>query len=276
MTNALLAQATIHISSAIPGTNLNTGGNVSPGSFVANFYQFALLIGGILAFGAMIYGGVKNAISGGNPTMQSEGKKWIWSALYGLLLLGGAYIILYTVNPNLINLNLPTLESIDIPSPGTSFNLPNGQLCENTATGYTCGTSSGLTQAGAQQILAQVGITERSSGNCSDQNNPNCTSLQGMQMTTVMELENLKENCNCNVTITGGTEVGHAAGDVSHLNGYKADIDPNSTVSTYITNNFTPLGPRSSDGAQQFKDPLTGAIYAREGSHWDITVPPPH
>jgi hypothetical protein len=98
----------VTISPAIPGVNVN-GANASPGAWVSNFYQFALLIGGILAFGAIVYGGVKSAISAGNPSAISEARQWIWSALIGLLLLGGAYIILNTINPNLLNLNLPTL-----------------------------------------------------------------------------------------------------------------------------------------------------------------------
>lgn len=98
----------VSISPAIPGLN-TTGANAAPGAFIANFYQYALLISGVLAFGAIVYGGVLHAISAGNPSKQSEGKSWIWSALIGLLLLGGAYIILNTVNPNLVNLNLPML-----------------------------------------------------------------------------------------------------------------------------------------------------------------------
>ncbi len=101
----------VTISPAIPGLN-TTGANAAPGAFIANFYQFALLISGILAFGAIVYGGVLHAISAGNPAKQSEGKSWIWSALIGLLLLAGAYIILNTINPNLINLNLPALSPI--------------------------------------------------------------------------------------------------------------------------------------------------------------------
>ncbi len=277
--HAAFAQATIKISSGIPGTNPTTGAGTSPGAFIANFYQFALLIGGILAFGAIVFGGVKSAISAGNPSAISEARQWIWSALLGLLLLGGAYIILYTINPNLINLNLPALSPLNISTAGTPFTLPNGQLCENTDTGSSCATSGGLDQATAQASLAAFGITTTSSGNCTDQSNPRCTSLQGMQQSTVNELVQFKQMCQqsnsgCTVTVTGGTEVGHANGDISHLNGYKADIDPNPQVSSFITQNFTPIGTRSSDGAAQFKDPVSGAIYAREGTHWDITVPP--
>jgi hypothetical protein len=96
----------ISVSSAIPGTNATSSG---PGAYIANFYQLALLAGGIIAFGAIVYGGVLYAVSAGNASKQTEGKEWITSALLGLLLLAGAWLILYTINPNLVNLSLPNL-----------------------------------------------------------------------------------------------------------------------------------------------------------------------
>ena len=101
----------VTISTSIPGNNSNTG-NASPGAFIANFYQFALVLGGILAFGVVVFGGVKYAASAGNSSAQSDAKEWIWGALLGLLLLGGAYFILKVVNPQLVNLNLPTLNQV--------------------------------------------------------------------------------------------------------------------------------------------------------------------
>src|SRR5665213_1497883 len=90
--------AAITINPNLPGvTNVSTAG---PAGWVASFYNFALIISGILAFGAIVFGGFKYATSAGNPTGQSEGRAWIWSALLGLLLLGAAYLILQTINPN--------------------------------------------------------------------------------------------------------------------------------------------------------------------------------
>jgi len=86
-----------------------TSTNCSPGNFINYFYQFALMIGGLLAFGVIVYGGVRYATSAGNPSGQHEAKEWVQGALLGLVLLAGAYLILYTVNPNLVQLGLPTL-----------------------------------------------------------------------------------------------------------------------------------------------------------------------
>ncbi len=109
----ILAFAQAKISLAIPGS-YSIATSTPPGYVIANFYQFALSIGGLLAFGAIVYGGVKYVASGGNPSAQSEAKEWIWSALLGLLLLVCAYFVLTAINPNLVHLDLPTLSPVSI------------------------------------------------------------------------------------------------------------------------------------------------------------------
>src|ERR1700722_20481381 len=94
-------QATISINPNLPGPQSATAG---PCGWVVNFYDFALIISGILALGAIVYGGFMYATSAGNASRQSEGRSWIWSALLGILLLACAYLILKTVNPNLVSL----------------------------------------------------------------------------------------------------------------------------------------------------------------------------
>jgi len=144
--------ATFTVSTAIPGSHAITTGPNGVAGIVANFYEFALLIGGIMALGAIVWGGVKYTWAAGNPSGQSEGKEWIKSALYGLLLLAGAYVILNTINPQLLNLGLPTLQEVTVPAntPGTGTGTctaenacsvtnqtgccPTGQKCQVDAT----------------------------------------------------------------------------------------------------------------------------------------------
>lgn len=131
----------VTISTAIPGTNANSTSS-SPGAFVANFYQFALIIGGILAFGVIVYGGVRYMTSAGNPSGASDAKEWIEAALLGLLLLAGAYFILSVVNPQLLNLNLPTLQAANVQSGGGGSQTTSGNcgVCGGTCNG-TCAFS---------------------------------------------------------------------------------------------------------------------------------------
>jgi hypothetical protein len=108
----IAALAQVPISVSVPGnSNPGSSATAGPGSYIANFYQFALLIGGVLALAVVVYGGILYMTSVGNPSGQSEAKEWLWAALWGILLLAGAYLILEIINPQLLNLNLPTLQN---------------------------------------------------------------------------------------------------------------------------------------------------------------------
>lgn len=76
-------------------------------NYIRRVYQFAIGISGILAVGMIVAGGIFYTVSAGKPDMQNEGKDMIFSALWGLALLFGAYIILNTINPRLTELREP-------------------------------------------------------------------------------------------------------------------------------------------------------------------------
>jgi len=130
------------IATSVPGVS----SSASPSGWIENFYTFALLVGGILAFGAIAYGGVKYAFAHGNASGESEAKAWIWSALLGLLLLGSAYIILDTVNPNLVTLALPNVGEVNLGTPVSDAcgGCPNGGTCN----GGTCIGAGGAVYCG--------------------------------------------------------------------------------------------------------------------------------
>ena len=92
----------------LPGQNSGEVAKTGPIGFVQQFYNFGLMIGGVLAFGAIVYGGIKYTFAAGNPSGQSEGKDWIKSALLGLLLLALATLLLRTINPTLATPTLPS------------------------------------------------------------------------------------------------------------------------------------------------------------------------
>ena len=80
--------------------------------FLKGFFDFALVIAGVLAVGMIVVGGIFYSISGA-VDKKSLGKEMIMGALWGLLLLLASYVILRTVNPELVNLNLPPLEQVE-------------------------------------------------------------------------------------------------------------------------------------------------------------------
>ncbi|CAF0733374.1 unnamed protein product [Adineta steineri] len=129
----------------------------------------------------------------------------------------------------------------------------------------------GCTQTHAT-ALAQIkaaGIGISSSGGCSDRNKPTCTSLDQVRCNTINCLKVLRTSSGCALTVTGGTETGHAGGTYSHSTGYKIDVSLNTCINSYVTNTFTYIGKRG-DGADQYRA-ASGNVYAKEGNHWDIT-----
>lgn len=67
----------------------------------------------------------------------------------------------------------------------------------------------------AVAILTSAGIGIYSSGGCSDKSNPKCTSLDGIHSECIDGANGIitfKQVSGCSITITGGTEVGHASG----------------------------------------------------------------
>lgn len=77
---------------------------------VKYIYIVSLVAGAILAFGILIWAGILYIISAGNPARQQEARAYIGSAVLGLLLLLGAYLILNTINPALVELRFPNLQ----------------------------------------------------------------------------------------------------------------------------------------------------------------------
>ncbi len=118
------AQLALAIDIAVPdianpaGTGGVAAGNVT--GWVDNFYKFSLIAGVFLAVGVIVWAGLRYTLAAGNPSTQSDAKDQILQALLGLILLFGAYLILYTINPNLVNLRLETLNSVSVTAPAVN------------------------------------------------------------------------------------------------------------------------------------------------------------
>ena len=86
------------------------------GDYIAQFYTFSLAIAGFLALGAIIVGAIQYIVSAGNAAQQSDARDRIFQALLGLGLLFGAYLILYTISPGLVELREPHIDPAKLPS----------------------------------------------------------------------------------------------------------------------------------------------------------------
>ncbi len=85
--------------------------------FIIGIYTYFAGVVGILATVMIMYGGVKYLISMGSPQRMSDAKDTIFSAVVGLVLVLGAYMLLNLINPNLTDLKVANIDSI-VPTDG--------------------------------------------------------------------------------------------------------------------------------------------------------------
>ena len=69
------------------------------------------IFGGLVSF-SLVFGGIGYLTSAGSPIKQKESRNWISAGILGLIILLSSYVILNTINPELIILSLPVLEKI--------------------------------------------------------------------------------------------------------------------------------------------------------------------
>ncbi len=119
---------------------------------INNFYNKAVGFGVIAALLMITVGAVYITISGASPDKNREGKDIIISAISGLVLLLGAYLILKLINPEIVNLTLIQPKAIS----GINNNIDTV-----SSTNSTCGSvCSSLYGVPAGSTIEITGGTE--------------------------------------------------------------------------------------------------------------------
>ena len=107
--------------------SINFGGSVGDiAGFVVNLYKFLVGIAGIAAVGMIVAGGVLYATSS-VVNKKGEGLDMIKSAVIGIILLLGSYVIIITINPNLLKLG--TLSLPECPATSDGKGADPGRNC---------------------------------------------------------------------------------------------------------------------------------------------------
>ena len=70
--------------------------------YVKYIFNLAVGITGLVAFAVLVYGGVRYLTSGGNPSTMADANNQMISAGLGLLVILGSYLLLTTINPQLV------------------------------------------------------------------------------------------------------------------------------------------------------------------------------
>ena len=90
-------------SSTVTQININT--------YISYAYKFALALAVVLAVFMITVGGFEYMLSG-SVTNKKDAQEKIWNAVLGLLLALCSYLILYTIDPNLIISNLNSFSNL--------------------------------------------------------------------------------------------------------------------------------------------------------------------
>lgn len=114
------------------GMSLNEGSELP--QLIRYLYEWGIALGGLVAFTALLIAGIQFLTSVGNSTKMTEAKDKIQSAIIGLALLLGSWLILYTINPE-----LTTFKPLVMPEPTLFGNCEDGGICKNeSGVEYNC------------------------------------------------------------------------------------------------------------------------------------------
>ena len=80
-------------------------------TYAVYLFSISMIIGAILAFAVLIYGGMRYVTSAGNPSAMTDAKKWIWEAILGLMLLLCAWFIIGVINKGMLSPTIPDVEA---------------------------------------------------------------------------------------------------------------------------------------------------------------------
>lgn len=260
----------------LPGTNAEstncvpkpdgTGCTSDLGKYLPGLFNIVIGVGAIAAFVVITLYGLELMLTDSLVTKQNA-KGMIENALWGLGLIIFAYVILYTINPNLIagNLNISTPKISAGVGGGMIASSPYPNPCQDPNSS-TC-TSDKANRGSLKDIPVSPA--------CNGTLVSGCTNLNDLTPSTITGTVNIQKACGC-LAITGGAE--HHPGNnmldyksTSGLNSYLGVPATQSTATTItktisgqtITFTFEPKGT---------KTPLkTGGYVISSGDHWHVT-----
>ncbi|MCA9363883.1 hypothetical protein KC727_01545 [Candidatus Kaiserbacteria bacterium] len=250
---------------------------------------FSVVVAGVI----IAWAGFRMTMAAGNTGELEQAKGMIWNALIGIVIILGAWLVIDTLMKAFVG------DSI-----GGEYGPWNQIQCvdqgsvvgtQDSAAGYTSGGELNSSKGGASLLTANVGGTPShlknfatlqaagigvsASGDCPHRNQKDCTSLDGMKPKTVQSIVDFKNECggNCDVVVTGGTEIGHMGGTApgTHGGGDKYDIRPTDSVNQYMnggTFSDATVGGRRGRLNRGTKTFCVREDIGTSNEHWDCIV----
>jgi len=115
---------------AVPGVQTPMTTKTALPDYLRYVFTFTIIISGLVAFGAMVYGGILYLTSTGDPAKISDAKDQVTASFLGLIIILSSFLILNTINPQLVLPAKPPLE----PATGGIKIYANSNDCGETPT----------------------------------------------------------------------------------------------------------------------------------------------
>ena len=94
----------------INGIEITTSTTIS--EYAVYFFSLGLIIAAIIAFAVLTYGGIRYLLSFNNPEAMKDARTWISSGTIGLFIILASYLILSTINPEIVAPSIQEVEPI--------------------------------------------------------------------------------------------------------------------------------------------------------------------
>jgi hypothetical protein len=240
-----------------PTTNLT--------DYLPNVFNLSIGIAAVLAFIVITIGGVlyatTDALSG-----KSQGREYITNAIWGLLLVIGSYVILYTINPQILDFSVAINQSnIKVSAPTVTAGTPMTQ--EQIAADQAVRSRLEAGGIGLKAPCLQGQVT-------------GCVNVNGLPDSAIDGLITLKTACGCTIFLTGGTEPG--AHQTHGVGAPIVDIRPDVNLNKFISGNAnTPQDGYSAPGGKTWKNHHAFFTYesaggnaggTSTGNHWHVVI----
>lgn len=238
---------------------------------------FNLMVGvaAALAFIMITWGGVMYATSDALSS-KTEGKGYVENAVWGLLLVIGAWVILNTINPQILKFDsiLPRADvrtgpGVTVGGGGTwsSQALPGYVMSDAQIASHTENKNKLYNDSGEK-------ITTNSVEPCKTGATSGCTNLNDLPGIAISGILQTQKDCgNCSIVITGGTEGGH----VTHGPGMSAvDFRPSPELTGLLgvngenpnMANYQKLPQKTLSNGQKVT-----FMWETDPPHWHVTFP---
>jgi hypothetical protein len=99
--------------------------------YIKYIFNFAIWIVGLVAFGALIYGGARYVTSAGSPAAMADAKGQIFAGILGLIIVLSSYLILTNINPQLKIVSISEREAQPILEHGGVLLCESQEVCQN-------------------------------------------------------------------------------------------------------------------------------------------------